>query len=67
LNSRNKNIVSAFEHNLRAKREEIHNVSQLVNQVKKECEAKTLKLTHLKYERDNFVSQLQIENIKKME
>lgn len=35
--------------------------------MKKECEAKSLKISHLKYERDSIVSQMQAEDIKKKE
>ena len=35
--------------------------------IHKECEAKSMKLTHLKYERDNIINQIQIESLKKHE
>ena len=35
--------------------------------IKKECEAKGLKVTHLKFERDNIINQIQVQSLKKLE
>ncbi|CDW87247.1 UNKNOWN [Stylonychia lemnae] len=64
---RNENIKSAFESNLKEKKEFIQSLEHKLNNIQKDCDAKTLKLAHLKYERDNIINQIQMEELKKKE
>jgi hypothetical protein len=61
------NLQSALESNLKEKKDRIGNIKFQINQLQKECEAKNLKLTHLRFERENIINQLQVEAIKKQE
>lgn len=65
--TRNMNIKSALESNLRQKQGLIQGIQRQISVLEKECEAKGLKLTHLRYERENIIGQIQIESLKKHE
>jgi seryl-tRNA synthetase len=58
---------TAFESNIKEKRGLIAEIENKIAQISKECEAKGLKLTHLKFERDNIINQLQIDSIRRQE
>eukprot|EP00347_Sterkiella_histriomuscorum_P005305 403357110 len=64
---RNENIRSAFENNLKQKQDMIIDLKQNIKNVQKDCDAKTLKLAHLKYERDSIINQMQMDGLKKKE
>lgn len=49
------------------KRELITDIERKMRQIHKECEVKGLKLTHLRFERDSLVNQLQSESVRKQE
>lgn len=61
------NLRSALEQNLTDKRELITDIERKMRQIHKECEVKGLKLTHLRFERDSLVNQLQSESVRKQE
>ncbi len=65
--TKNLNLKSALEQNLSDKRDLISDIERKMRQIHKECEVKNLKLTHLKFERDGLVNQLQVESVRKKE
>ena len=64
---KNLNLKSALEQNLNDKRDLITDIERKIRQIHKECEVKNLKLTHLRFERDNIINHMQVESIKKNE
>jgi hypothetical protein len=56
--SRENHITRAFETNLQQKRQLIEELDTKVSHLSKEFEAKNLKLTHLRFEREAMINQL---------
>ena len=54
--SRENHITRAFETNLQQKRQLITELESKVLQLSKEHEARTLKLTHLRFEREGMIN-----------
>jgi len=65
--SREHHIARAFQTNLQQKRQLIGELESKLVHLHKECEAKNLKLTHLRFERETMINQLQMEHLRKQE